>query len=305
MLLAVVNTLLVIVTPVLAAQTRPYPQCKGPDFRFDGYTYTLAPGTSERIWSHCSFPNPRADHARCGRTEIDGQYFLCDPDRLIWNQTIASQLEDKLTEIRNRTSTMCRDSAGVRETFRVAVALVHRMYIPELNSPQLCTNECGRLQPALNVSSRQQSQEEIDETLRVFADGLRALWKIGTCGNDVIVVYCQQFDQVYVSAGSAASSFLPPERVADLQDKFRSFLIEFGHEQGLEEGLSYMLGSLKVTLQGLTPAHIMLITNMALLGILGVLMLYYVLGKKFKVDVWGNNWRWPLGSGLVRWTSSP
>lgn len=60
-----------------------YVPCTGLQFRFDGYSYILDPVTDERVWSHCSFPNPIGDHALCGRPIKIGQYYLCDPDRLL------------------------------------------------------------------------------------------------------------------------------------------------------------------------------------------------------------------------------
>ncbi|KAH3884079.1 hypothetical protein DPMN_008051 [Dreissena polymorpha] len=51
---------------------------------------------------------------------------------------ISVPLIDELLEtIQKRTSVVCVNSAGIRETFRVAVALINRIYIPDMDSPDL------------------------------------------------------------------------------------------------------------------------------------------------------------------------
>jgi hypothetical protein len=60
--------------------------CTDPGLEYRGYTYAVDAGTGERVWSHCDFPSPTADHERCGMAVTDGVHFVCDPDLLIDTQ---------------------------------------------------------------------------------------------------------------------------------------------------------------------------------------------------------------------------
>ncbi|KAH3884080.1 hypothetical protein DPMN_008052 [Dreissena polymorpha] len=132
--------------------------------------------------------------------------------------------------------------------------------------------------------------------MRLFADGIRSLWDIGSCGNDVIVLYCKEFHKVHVSSGSKASEYLTPEKVATLQTTFQTYISTHG-TQGFVLGLENLLKSLKFTLKGITPAFILLMGNMAVLGVMTVVLFYYILGKRFETNIWEDDncyWVWEL-----------
>lgn len=63
-----------------------YSTCTDASLNYQGYTYTVDPDTNEKIWSHCKFPNPKYDYARCGLTATSGYHWVCDPDNLISSQ---------------------------------------------------------------------------------------------------------------------------------------------------------------------------------------------------------------------------
>lgn len=63
-----------------------YSTCTDASLDYQGYTYNVDAVTSEKIWSHCKFPNPKFDHARCGLTSTTGHHWVCDPDYLISSQ---------------------------------------------------------------------------------------------------------------------------------------------------------------------------------------------------------------------------
>ena len=83
------SVLLLLSLPLTNAQddvvnnTFGYPRCQGMSYDFDGYTFIQIPYTDTKLWSHCAFPNPLYDHKRCGRPEIKGRHYLCDPDKLV------------------------------------------------------------------------------------------------------------------------------------------------------------------------------------------------------------------------------
>lgn len=76
--------LVILATAYVSGNDPPtYLPCTGLKHHFDGYTYNLDTVTGEKVWTHCSFPSPFGDHARCGRPVTEGRYFLCDPDNLL------------------------------------------------------------------------------------------------------------------------------------------------------------------------------------------------------------------------------
>lgn len=70
--------LLICSSPILG-----YPDCAYPEFRSTGYTYTVDRISRAKTWSFCHFPNPMYDHTLCGMPEIDGHYYLCDPENFL------------------------------------------------------------------------------------------------------------------------------------------------------------------------------------------------------------------------------
>jgi len=57
-------------------------------------------------------------------------------------------------------------------------------------------DECGQLHPPVASNQLYPSDDTQNEIMRIFADGLRSLWQLGSCDNDVIVLYCQEFNKV-------------------------------------------------------------------------------------------------------------
>lgn len=59
-----------------------------------------------------------------------------------------------------------------------------------------CINDCGEIQPTLNTTARSATSGELDAIMENFADQLRIGWGLGSCGNDVIILYAQDIDKV-------------------------------------------------------------------------------------------------------------
>lgn len=103
--------------------------------------------------------------------------------------------------------------------------------------------------------------------------------------------------QVHVSLGSKASEYLPPEKVATLQTTFQSYISTHGTQEGFVLGLENLLKSLKVSLKGTTPAFILLLGNLAVLGLMTVVMVYYIFGNRFETTIWEDDqcyWLWEM-----------
>ena len=80
----IIQLLLLSLLPSLSQQQ--YTTCTDSTLDFQGYTYNVDATTNEKVWSHCKFPNPKFDHARCGLTVTTGYHWVCDPDYLISSQ---------------------------------------------------------------------------------------------------------------------------------------------------------------------------------------------------------------------------
>ncbi len=61
-----------------------------------------------------------------------------------------------------------------------------------------CLNDCNELVPTLEAGSRDPTMEEIETGIKQFADETRTTWKLGSCDNDVIIVYVQQYEYVRI-----------------------------------------------------------------------------------------------------------
>ena len=88
---------------------------------------------------------------------------------------------------------------------------------------------------------------------------------------------------------------LPRARLDSIQSDFRRYIVEQGTQAGLETGLLHVLDGLQVSLRGLTAAHKLLILNLSLVVGLGVALFFYIFGKHWELNVWGDSW------GLVAW----
>lgn len=277
-----------------------YPLCQGLAYHFDGYTYIHVPSTGERLWSHCSFPNPFEDHQRCGRPQIKGRHFLCDPDKLILSEVSSKHIDQHLTELQRKTPAVCLNSKGESESFIVAIAVIDRILIPDIQSPNLCSNDCGRLEPYLDLSQRYPSSTEQDEIMRNFADNLRQEWSLGSCDNDVIILYCKEFNKVHVSAGSKASYYLTGSRAADLHGTFINYINEEGYQKGLEKGMLHMIESLRFTLRGFTLGHAIMIIHISTMICFCAGLYFYMFVRKTDIDVWGSRFPWVLSDLLIQ-----
>ena len=72
-----------VLTCELLAIVTGYDTCKLRSQDFLGYTYKIDRNTSEKVWSHCDFPNPVADPAFCGRVSSSLTNYACDPDYML------------------------------------------------------------------------------------------------------------------------------------------------------------------------------------------------------------------------------
>ncbi|XP_053376098.1 uncharacterized protein LOC123534800 [Mercenaria mercenaria] len=280
-----------------------YPLCQGLSYHFEGYSYIHVPYTHERLWTQCSFPNPLVDHKLCGRPKINGRHFLCDPDKLIDSDNTGMFLDGQLRELQRKTSTLCVNTNGESESFIVAVAVIDKILIPDLQSPDLCSNECGRLEPYLDLELRYPSNTEQEEIMRNFADNLRLIWSLGSCYNDVIILYCREFNKVHVSAGLKASYYLTKDVVTDLQDTFIYYVNAEGFTNGLRQGLLHMIDSLRVTLRGFTPAHAIILVHVSTLLVVGTLLFLYLFVRKTDSNVWGYTYPWAISDLFLEFIS--
>ncbi|XP_064612920.1 uncharacterized protein LOC135476730 [Liolophura sinensis] len=270
-----------------------YPDCRYPDFRSTGYTYTVDRNTPAKTWSFCNFPNPKYDHALCGMPEIDGYHYLCDPENLL-SQTDALSVDNALKTLVNDTNinALCVNNNAQAERVVMTVILIDNIRVPDLSTDMTCVNDCGEVQPTLNVSQRSARMEEIDAAVVTFADGVRSHLNLGHCENDVVVVYSQRYHRIYTSIGYAVGTLIHPDVVSELNVKFIEDSLSGNNS--FTAAMVRLVGAYRSQFRpALTPAQILLLLTLLLAGALaGVLMAAAYVSPNMKtvdIDVWGEN----------------
>ena len=61
-----------------------------------------------------------------------------------------------------------------------------------------CINNCGELQPGTNLTASSLSDSQKTAIAENFGDYLRTGWAFGSCGNDVVILYAQDLNKVYL-----------------------------------------------------------------------------------------------------------
>lgn len=283
----------ILVVLIVSGEVTPYTRCGNETQNFVGYTYLTDTVTSEKLWSHCKFPNPKYDAALCGIDRSTDQHYVCDPDRLITSQVLA--VDRALKAIQEQTTTQCTAPHGEVQSFIVAMALIDRIRIPDFTSENLCINNCGQIQPDATTSQGGITADQKNAIMENFAIHLRAEWGMGACGNDVIMLYCQEFDMLYVTAGYAAGSLVTDAVIADIASTFSSYK-SAGY---IAEGLLVISEKLRVTLRSITPAHVLLILNMIGLFALGVGLFFFLYHRDLEHNVWGREGIWRVVGVIV------
>ncbi|KAL3857966.1 hypothetical protein ACJMK2_012590 [Sinanodonta woodiana] len=140
------------------------------------------------------------------------------------------------------------------------------------------------------------TEAEKEIIMKNFADSIRLNWKMGSCENDVIVLYCQQFGKVRISVGQTAAKYLTDSKVAELTTQFTD-LSKHGR---LEEALDLLIQELKITLRGLTPAHKMLMASLIFSIFFGAFLIFFLLIRDLEYDIWGQENHWWLVGFVIR-----
>ncbi|XP_060078388.1 uncharacterized protein LOC132557878 [Ylistrum balloti] len=291
------TVIFVFATTFWTREVTSYTTCTNETQNFHGYTYVIDRVTSEKMWSHCKFPNPRFDALLCGIDGSTSQHYVCDPDRLITSQVLA--VDKALKTIQEQTSTQCTAPNGEVQSFIVAMALINRMRIPDFSDVNICINDCGQIQPAVNSLSAEINTAQKDTLMENFASFLRAEWGMGACGNDVIILYCQEFDLLYVSAGYGASNFINSAVISDISSTFASYKAG----GNIADALLVISEKLRVTLRSVTPAYILLILNMIGLVVLAIVLFIFLYLRDLEYNVWGRNGVWRVLGEVVYWLS--
>lgn len=286
--------LFLILSP--AVQALSLPLCTDPTQLPEGYTYTVDPGTGERVWSHCKFPDPRFDHAFCGMPESSDPFYLCDPDLLLSANDNVVSINNQLRSIHTNTSTQCRGPDGVKQSFVVAIIMVDRIRVGAPYQTDSCINDCGEIYPTLNTTARAPTSSELDVAMENFADGLRRELGLGACGNDAVTFYSKTYNRVYTSMGSKVAAVLDSDTLSDIHSRF----LEYVKSGRLEEALLYVAQKFRSELRGLAPADIMLIITMVCAVVLLLFVLFYFQLNDTDYNAWGNEKGWVVADIVVK-----
>ncbi|XP_033748943.1 uncharacterized protein LOC117333647 [Pecten maximus] len=287
----------VLIASCWTGEVTPYTACVNETQDFKGYTYLVDTVTSDRLWSHCKFPNPKYDALLCGIDGSTDRHYVCDPDRIITSQVLA--VDRTLKSIQEQTSTQCTAPHGEAQSFIVAMALINRIRIPDFSDVNICINDCGQIQPDVTSFPGEITADQKNIIMENFATHLRAEWGMGACGNDVIMLYCQEFDLLYVTAGYGARNLVTSAVISDIVSTFSSYKAA-GH---IAEGLLVISEKLRVTLRSVTPAHILLILNVIGLVILGLVLFFFLYLRDLEHNVWGREGVWRVLGDVVYWLS--
>ncbi|XP_062598680.1 uncharacterized protein LOC134260111 [Saccostrea cucullata] len=265
-----------------------YTGCTDTSLQYQGYTYTIDPTTQQKVWSHCGFPNPSFDYALCGLAFTSGEHFLCDPDGLLTSQIDAIDLA--LRNIQANTSTLCTSADGSSESFTVSIALINRTRIADFSSASLCINNCGELQPGTNLTASSLSDGQKTAIAENFGDYLRTGWRFGSCGNDVVIFYAQDLNKVHVAVGYKATSLV----TSDVIDYIKNTFVSYKSNGKLAEGLLVIAEKLRITLRGVTPAHVLLILNMIVVVLTAVFLVFFLHLRSVEFNAWGREGLWKI-----------
>lgn len=53
-----------------------------------------------------------------------------------------------------------------------------------------CINNCGAILPKLE--GREATNEEVEAAMQQLASSIKRQWALGSCGNDIVIVYSKQ-----------------------------------------------------------------------------------------------------------------
>ncbi|XP_022239657.1 uncharacterized protein LOC111085433 [Limulus polyphemus] len=159
----------------------------------------------EDIWTVTSYPNPLTDPQKCNRPQ---KSFICDPDSILLKYQA-----DRLNEIMIRTQkiTVCVCQQCPEQSvggFTVGVALMKKMFRP-YNEPQM-------------------------KVVFEFAENLRKIWKLGHCGNDIIILVATEEKQSNFAIGPKFEEFLGLAQAMDIYNQSKLHFSNGNYYQGLE-----------------------------------------------------------------------
>jgi len=181
------------------------------------------------------YPDPRKDSEECGRGSKKS--YLCDPDQVL-NPGEGDQLDREIERVMNETSCPCSyESCATRKYrkgYKIAIALIKKM--PDDPDVQYREGE-DELTHTLNKAS-------------LYAYTLLSRWKIGTCGEEIIIFYSQEDNVLYTMTGDVAERRLRNSIIGEISMEGRG---KFGSNNF--EGLLYLITKYREVLSGNYKEH--------------------------------------------------
>ncbi|XP_077863224.1 uncharacterized protein LOC144346238 [Saccoglossus kowalevskii] len=201
-------------------------------------------------WLRVDYPNPqtRIGSLQCGRLSTTrNTSLICDPNGVLDKQQ-ADSLDEFLDAIRELTPCVCpqcnTNHTMPRPGYVVAIAIVNKM--DGEYTDQSCPTEKERLQEA-----------------EQWADYLLESWKLGSCGNDIVIFVSREDAVISTSTGKKTSEVLFESHILHI----RSSSEKYFKSEDYYDGLLYILEAYNRTLVTGNGAHHMPFTDLQLYAI--------------------------------------
>lgn len=162
------------------------------------------------VWRIENFPDPQSNHKACNRTVSS---FICDPNDFL-NDRDAQKLDNLIDNIKASTACACEDcSQG--SGLSVGVAVFNNIYKDVRDDPK----------------------EKAEE----FAKTLLTNWKLGSCGNAILVLLAVQTEQFVVVPGETVSKILNLTELEKMREAVKDY---FNSTSSIYTGLESLLTSI-------------------------------------------------------------
>ncbi|XP_070579361.1 uncharacterized protein [Ptychodera flava] len=214
----------------------------------DGPKYTFP---SHHEWRKEFYPNPRnvsRGSIDCGR---DGNAsWICDPNNVL-NEDEADVLDAFSEEIALGTECVCPqckvDFNGTQSPYGyvIGIAIVNKMDASYEN---------------INCPTKKELAEEAEQWSNYLLD---KSWKIGDCGNSIIVFFSREDNTVDIATAEIAGEALPPDHIQHITGR----TLKYFESHDYFNGLYYILDQVNRTLVTGLGLHEPQFTDLQMYGI--------------------------------------
>lgn len=155
----------------------------------------------EDSYHRAYYPNPQKQAFECGRN--DKTSYLCDPNNLL-SETEADQLDRELEKVMSDTKCPCSQdvcsSKKYNTGYKIGVALMR----------QMAEDEDVPLRDGDDVNDHNL------EKARLYAYTLMKNWKLGSCKEEIIIIYSRTENVLYTMIGKTTMERLSNDLIGEI-----------------------------------------------------------------------------------------